>query len=296
MRYLTCAWVCIRALRRVGCALPIELWHLGDREMDDQMKQLLRPLGVECINARKVRKRFPVRSLRGWEIKPYAILHSQFREVMLLDADNVPVANPDYLFETPEYLATGAIFWPDYCRPTHEKAKTIWRSIGVRPPKEHEFETGQIVVDKRRCWAALCLTMWLNENSDFYYRYVYGDKETFHLAFQKLRKSYALVNTPIHRLEATMCQHDFNGRRLFQHRNCDKWTLDLNNRRIKGFWHEDQCREDVIELQRLRNGAGERQKAGLNLPALAAPGAPGVEISARQSSRRFELQQTDCGV
>ena len=33
MRYFTCAWVCIRMLRSLGCTLPIELWHCGPEEM-----------------------------------------------------------------------------------------------------------------------------------------------------------------------------------------------------------------------------------------------------------------------
>src|SRR6266446_1513730 len=52
----------------------------------------------------------------------------------------------------------------------------------------------------------------------------YGEKETFHLAFRKMKQSYRLVHKPIHRLEGTMCQHDFQGRRIFQHRNTDKWS------------------------------------------------------------------------
>ena len=45
-----------------------------------------------------------------------------------------------------------------------------------------------------------------------------------------------------------MCQHDFRGRRVFQHRNLDKWDLLLRNQRIKGFRFEDECREFVREL------------------------------------------------
>lgn len=269
MRYQTCAWVCIQMLRRMGCALPVQVWHLGKREMDAATKELLRPLGVECVDANQVRKRFPARILHGWELKAYAILHSDFREVLLLDADNVPVVDPEFLFDTPQYRTHGAIFWPDYVYLKSEKAKTIWRSCGVRRPPEREFETGQIVVDKPRCWPALCLTMWLNENSDFYYRYVHGDKETFHLAFTKSKKSYAFVDKPIHTLRDTMCQHDFDGRRIFQHRNLDKWDLPLRNRRIKGFWHEESCREYILQLQQLRNGEPGAHRNGAKAPAQA---------------------------
>jgi hypothetical protein len=46
-----------------------------------------------------------------------------------------------------------------------------------------------------------------------------------------------------------MCQHDFEGRRVFQHRNLDKWNLFLHNRRVKGFRFERECRELVTRLQ-----------------------------------------------
>jgi AAA+ ATPase superfamily predicted ATPase len=46
-----------------------------------------------------------------------------------------------------------------------------------------------------------------------------------------------------------MCQHDFQGRRVFQHRNMDKWRLDGSNRQIRGFLFEDQCREFLSELR-----------------------------------------------
>lgn len=247
-RYFPSAWVCIQMLRKFRCRLPIELWHLGDKEVDQEMRALLRPLGVRCVDAYKVRKKFPARLLEGWELKPYAILHCPFREVLLLDADNVPITNPDFLFRTPEFKETGAIFWPDYMLTDSPKDRTIWHSCGVELPNERQFETGQIVVDKKRCWRALSLTMWMNENSDFYFKYVYGDKETFHIAFRRVEKSYSFVPTPIHRLDSTMCQHDFSARRIFQHRNMDKWNLK-RNKRIEGFWYEEECRSYLNKLR-----------------------------------------------
>jgi hypothetical protein len=218
------------------------------------MESLLAPLGVTCVDALQIRKEFPVRVLHGWELKPYAILHSRFREVLLLDADNVATADPEYLFSTDEFESTGAVFWPDYVRGKNLKSRAVWRSCGLRQPNEPEFETGQVLVDKQRCWAALCLTMWFNENSDFYYRFIHGDKETFHLAFRKLNQPYALVPTPVGSLAGTMCQHDFRGRRIFQHRNSDKWDLFLTNRRVPGFRFEADCRQAVLQLRRVWDG------------------------------------------
>src|SRR4029453_2174085 len=96
-------------------------------------------------------------------------------------ADNVPVRNPEYLFDAEPYRQRGAVFWPDYGRLAPTRA--IWRICGVPYRDEPEFESGQILLNKRRCWRALQLTMHMNEHSDFYYNYVYGDKETFHMAW-----------------------------------------------------------------------------------------------------------------
>jgi ADP-heptose:LPS heptosyltransferase len=272
VRYFTCAWVCINILRRLGCRLPIQVWHLGKEEMNEPMKALLAPLGVECVDACKVRRRFPVRFLSGWALKPYAIIHSPFRQVLLLDADNVPVINPEFLFDTPQFRKSGAVFWPDYQPRPRQQALAAWRSCGLRPPREPEFESGQIILDKQRSWQALSLCMWFNENSDFYCQYLTGDKETFHLAFRKLGTNYCLVPKPIYTLEATMCQHDFQGRRIFQHRNLDKWDLFLRNKRIKDFWFEHECRNDVARLRHVWND-------GLQLRTKGWPGTVAVPKS-----------------
>ena len=300
IRYFTNAWVCISLLRLHGCQLPIEVWYLGRAELDDKMESLLTSLDVMCVDALKIQEKFPARILKGWELKPYAILHSKFREVLLLDADNAPTADPEYLFSAPEFQSEGAVFWPDYARGKNLKAKAVWRSCGLRQPDEPEFETGQILVDKQRCWAALCLTMWFNENSDFYYRYIHGDKETFHLAFRKLSQRYALVPKPVGSLAGTMCQHDFRGRRIFQHRNFDKWDLFLTNRRVRGFRFEEDCRQAVLQLRRLWDG----RLGKLPAPAFArtkahsAPNIQAVMISCHERNRLREqtlhnLSQTD---
>jgi hypothetical protein len=251
-RYFACAWVCIQMLRRLGCYLPIQLWHLGEGEMDDRMRALVSPLNVRCVDATRVRRFTPARILNGWELKPYAILNSPFQEVLLLDADNIPVANPEFLFQTAEYLATGAIFWPDFGRLGPERS--IWRVCGVPYRDEPEFESGQIVIDKQTCWLPLCLAMWYNEHSDFYYHHIHGDKETFHLAFRKLAKTYSMPSFGIQALQDTMCQHDFSGRRIFQHRNLDKWNLIVPNKTIAGFWFEEECFAYLAQLRKEWNG------------------------------------------
>ena len=247
-KYFTCAWVCVKMLRRLGCTLPVEFWHLGKAEMTPEMEALVAPLEVTCVDAHEVRQRHPARTLGGWEVKCYAILHSRFKDVLLLDADNVPVKNPEFLFDTPQYTETGAIFWPD-CNRLGPK-REIWRICGVRHRDEWEFESGQIVVDKERCWQALQLAMHYNEHSDFYYQHIYGDKETFHLAFRRTGKEYAMPARSRRTVQGTICQDDFGGRLLFQHR-IKKWNIAERDKPTVGFRHDAECRGFLEELHGL---------------------------------------------
>jgi ADP-heptose:LPS heptosyltransferase len=247
-RYFPSAWVCLRMLRHVGCRLPVELWQLTGSELDERQRALVERLGVRCVDADEVRLRHPPRMLGGWELKSYALAYSAFEEVLLLDADNVSLRDPTYLFDSAGYRDAGAVFWPDYGRlpPDHP----IWQICGVEYRDEPEFESGQVLVNKRRCWRPLQLTTHLNDYSDFYYQYVHGDKETFHMAWRITGQDYRMVDVPVATLEGlTMCQHDFEGHRLFQHRHGAKWSLEGQNRRIKGFEAEDLCLGFLAELR-----------------------------------------------
>jgi hypothetical protein len=217
--------------------------------MADCMEFSLKPLGVECVDGLEVRKQHPVRILNGWELKTYAIIHSPFREVILLDADNVPIVDPTFLFDSMQFKEAGAIFWPDFGR--LDMDHPIWNICGVAYRDEPEFESGQIVVNKERCWKALNLAMWYNEHSDFFYAHILGDKETFHMAFHKCNRPFSMVDTPIDALEDTMCQHDFFGKRIFQHRNMAKWDLFAKNKTIGGFLFEEECRQYLENIKNI---------------------------------------------
>jgi len=252
--YFTCAWVAVNMLRHVGCKLPVELWYLDDSEMTQEMTGIMESVGVTCCNAARIREEHPVRQLGGWELKPYAIINSRFQEVLLLDADNTPVTDPAYLFETHQYLRHRAVFWPDYGRLAPDQA--AWRAFNMSFRREPDFESGQVLVDKRACWNALQLTMHYNEHSDHYYRYVHGDKDTYHMAWRRLEQAYAMPKHVIHNLDnKVMCQHDFSGQVIFQHRNLAKWKLPAEaNEKIPGFQHEEVCLDCLRRLQSLWTG------------------------------------------
>ncbi len=277
-RMFTNAWVCIHMLRHLGCTLPIQLWYRGVEEMDDAMRGLISTQGVECVDILDQLRRHPAALDHVWAMKPYALLRCHFQEVLLLDADNVPVANPEYLFEEPEFRRTGAVFWPDFGRLGRDSS--AWKLFDVPYQDEPEFETGQVLVDKEKCWRALHLCLWYNERADLYYRHVHGDKETFHLAFRKLDVPYAMPEHPIHPLNGTMCQHDFSGKRLFQHRNLAKWNLNGPNRRIQDFWGEEECRSFLRQLAAKWDGQVEKLRLPKEPPGSALQAGAKIKLFA----------------
>lgn len=262
LTYFTNAWVLVRMLRYVGCKLPIQFWYYGEEECDGWMRELVKPYGVECVDARRKAEEAGCRISQGWPLKPFSILHSPFEEVLALDADNMPVRNPEYLFEVDAYQDTGAIFWPDIARtrPNH----AVWDLTGVPFRNEPEFESGQILVNKALAWEPLNLAMWMNEEgrADFIYKIIYGDKDTFRFAWHKFGFAFAMPETPPQVLSVVggpcclgvMCQHDLDGERIFQHRNLLKWQLFGENPWVPGFLFEGECREFLVELKRSWSG------------------------------------------
>src|SRR6188508_1192546 len=67
------AWVLVFVLRRVlRSTLPIEVWHLGRKEMSPRMASLLEAEGVTVVDAEIALKRQPARIHDGWQLKIYA--------------------------------------------------------------------------------------------------------------------------------------------------------------------------------------------------------------------------------
>jgi hypothetical protein len=210
------AYLSVRLLRALGCGLPVQIWHLGRLEIDEAMEALLGLSGdVECVDALGLLAEFPARILNGWELKPYAILHCPFRDVMLIDADNFVAADPERLFDDERYQSTGALFWP--IGPPLSPDNEVFQMCGLPWLSEPEFDSSQIVVDKSRCWEALNLCMWYNEHSDLFYNYVFGDRETFHLAFRRVASPYAICPVEPRDIGEIRFQCDPDGNVMFQH-------------------------------------------------------------------------------
>ncbi len=237
--YFTCAWINISMLRKLNCTLPIEVWYNGAEELTPELISALEELNVVCKDIRS----YTDHTSRGYAIKPFAILFSAFKEVLFLDADNNCTADPTYLFDEPKYQRTGAIFWPDLWKTARENP--IWKIIDSSWEDKFEQESGQLLVNKERCWPELQLCAYFNRNRDAYYKILYGDKDTFRFAWLALRTPFHMVrhNVAIVGFEegngqfygVSMAQHDTEGRVLFLHRNLLKWDITQNQETV---WKE----------------------------------------------------------
>lgn len=241
LKFTPYLWILIRSLRHFGCTLPVELWHMDD-EVNDALRRWFEPYGVTFRDggALKWGKHRYFNGAHG--IKPFAVVHSAFREVLFLDADNSVCVDPAFLFDTPEYVEQGAVFWSDPVPMTRELGGAQLREDYGLTPDGEEFESGQFLVDKARCWTALMLTLHLNEYSGYYYRYLFGDKETFRMGFDAATAPYALVRQP-----AEAPDHDWrrwghiqywtDGRPLFHHRVGRKWEMRVTDPRNHSLPH-----------------------------------------------------------
>lgn len=175
------------------------------------------------------------------------------KQVIYLDSDNIPVRDPADLLRTPEYNTTGALLWQDFWANT--MAPEAEQLLGL--PRERwfpgSFESGQMVLDKRRHWRGLSLAVYLNAHAQLYYEVFTcylgkGDKETFAYALAAAGEPYSVVGVPPAALGTTgtsmrcdarthlcvdeftgntMVQHSPDGKVFFLHSNLHKWDLRL---------------------------------------------------------------------
>lgn len=189
--YSACSWISLKILRLLGCSLPFEVWYLGRAEMDPRLANLFEDVGAKVIDGREFAKQVSPRPriLNGWELKSFSVLHSSFEEVLFLDADCIALRDPTFLFSEPEYLKKGAIFWPDLPPQSRKEwiPRDLWDFIGVPFKNVPAFESGQFVVNKKKCAKELQLTWHMNNHSDYWYTRCFGDKDLFLLAWIKIQ-------------------------------------------------------------------------------------------------------------
>lgn len=280
-RVIAAGWVLLSELARLRVALPVEVWHRpGELSEPHRAALLSLPLDLTLHELAD--------DVAGFAIKPVTLWRSRFREVLWLDADNAPLRDPAFLFDDPDYVAKGSLFWRDTCG--SDRARTwhpgapVWPVFGVEPNDAEEFESGQLLIDKVRCWPELCLTAYYAFSYRFFYHYVLGDKDTFRLAWQRVARERGLParKSQYHAVPAAvpygmmpygpfhlgrpnnvgawgggtvLQQRDRAGQALFNHRNTEKFSLDRPNPFNADVKNEARYHAHVAALARLLDPA-----------------------------------------
>ncbi|KAG8695095.1 hypothetical protein FRC09_009398 [Ceratobasidium sp. 395] len=174
------------------CKLPVQVFSFpGEITSQNQIKEM-NELGATVKELSGFTK--DKGAWKNFQIKAAAIAFSDFREIVYLDSDNIPLSDPELLFEELLYRnGPRAVFWPDFNKDHPQNA--IWRVLGI--PCDYgrwELESGQIVIDKRGNnglnLAALHVAIHMAHEQSFYYSLSGGDKDTFRYAFWALGLDY----------------------------------------------------------------------------------------------------------
>ncbi|KAJ9653624.1 hypothetical protein H2198_007215 [Neophaeococcomyces mojaviensis] len=194
----------IYTFRQLGCTLPIEVMYLGDQDLGEDYRMELESL--PGVTTRDIAQMTDDKGwkLAGWAAKPFAILLSSFREVIFIDADSLFFHNPEVLFDDPDYVKHGALFFRDRLIMPESKKRWLQQVLPKPIPKlakqsrfwtgesGHMQESGVIVVDKWKHFISMMLVTRLNgpdrdgnkeKGIVGVYDMMYGDKETFWIGF-----------------------------------------------------------------------------------------------------------------
>lgn len=171
-----------------------------------------------------------IHSITRFQTKAAAIINSSFRHVLYLDSDNIPTRDPSFLFQTKQYQAYGAIFWPDFWKTASENK--VFRILEIECEDDWEQESGQMVVDKKRHWLPLQLAWFMQFYHELYFNLLNGDKDTFQYGWKALKVPFYRIKTFVgmggKMIQGKFCGHsmlqymDDEDRPLFVHANLMK--------------------------------------------------------------------------
>lgn len=251
--YFVNAYVNVRLLRHLGCTLPIAWYYLG-AEMTEEMVAIAQEVpNVVCYDIRHKLNVPGDRDFKknkgGWQAKTKAMRACPFDTFLYLDADSFVWKNPTFLFDC--LCGQSAIFWPDISNWRPDQWPVLDDIFGVPYKAGPTLEAGQIVLDRKKCWKALCLADFYNEHPEITYKVLYGDKDTFYMAWERTRTPYRLVPQIPEGRPGCLLQHDLNGRFMFTHCTQAKWSLGGRPLMLeRDFPHREVCRGFIAELRK----------------------------------------------
>jgi len=203
----------VDALRNIiESDLPIEIFYNGEGDLSIENRKKFQE--YKDVYVSDITKYFDDEPLNigGWAIKPFSILASRFKEVILMDADAMYIRDPAILFEDEGYIETGTVFFRDRTLFPGPHGGSQWlKNWMVDPLPEtralrfwneltaHEMESSTVVIDKGKAILGLLAVCKFNEQrirDDVVYKHVHGDKETFWMGFDMARQHYNEIPLP----------------------------------------------------------------------------------------------------
>ena len=113
--------VTLRAIIRSN--IPIEVFYAGDTDLPKEYREFIDEIqstysGSGTITIININNRFldadgTLGLPGGWALRPFAMLASSFKKVILSDADTIFLQDPRKLLNEPAFQKYGSIFWHD---------------------------------------------------------------------------------------------------------------------------------------------------------------------------------------
>lgn len=260
---LPSTWVLLNELKRLNCQLPVEIFHRPG-ELSSKEQALLESVApgqftVKTIQGNPKDYISKYGHKHGWACKIYALIESEYSENLWLDCDNCPIRDPEFLFDDPEYVTKGSLFWRDMMSPDAAEQyvpnSVMWPIFNIPYNDSEPFEAGQLLINKVKCYLEFSTLKHYTDNCEIYFGFG-GDKEVFKFAWQKLGimkgikplqiNYHSDPNVPFGFIPfgpfskgvpniykkwgggTVMVQRDRDGNELFNHRNMSKFKLDGN--------------------------------------------------------------------
>jgi ADP-heptose:LPS heptosyltransferase len=243
------AWLLVKRLRELGCALPVELWYWGAMCLNPALKGFLDSLDVTSVDTFEHKKQTATNIIKGPQLKPYILKHSRFSQILMLSPELRALRNPDYLLKAKSLK--GALCWP---QTPHKLKPDAWHLCALDPSTENPVQSGVMLLDKKASWTALSLWLWYCQQSHIYHLQLHCSEDAAHMAFRKTNVPLGICG-----LGSNGELKDQSGKMLF------RWTNgvgDFPPMNGQGNHHN----RDWLDLEALR--AAHRAEAGIQ-PSLA---------------------------
>uniref|UniRef100_A0A383VV11 Mannosyltransferase putative-domain-containing protein n=1 Tax=Tetradesmus obliquus TaxID=3088 RepID=A0A383VV11_TETOB len=208
--------VTLKVLREVlNCSLPVELvWHATE-EMDNATIAALRRRWGPIVGINLDSMPWPSHHRakevvqqpnwnQGFFGKVMSLTASSFASALLLDADSMPLANPEGLLDDASFTTTGNLFFPDFwSTPANSQQRSLaYDMVGLEHDEaqallaagkgrlQRDTESGQLLFDLVKHADVAEWALSINSFGDVLYKALWGDKDTYSMAFAVAGKAH----------------------------------------------------------------------------------------------------------